>query len=131
MLKSVLWRNTSRASKKRGTPFWLSAFVFLCLSLFVVGSVAQACHTHSEIIDSLPSRSQSSHQTTPENCPLCTAMHSALHVAGTSVVSHVEPTIRLVEHYTPTTPSFFWQFDLACRPPPTDMLRSMSSHAIG
>jgi hypothetical protein len=130
MLKNVL-TNSSRAYGKREAPIWLTALVFVCLSLFVAGSVVQVCHTHSEFTDSFPTKSQNSHQSNPENCPLCTAMHSALHVAGASVVSHVEPTIRAVEHYAPTTPSFMWQSNLACRPPPPDVTQSLSSHAIG
>ena|GEM_PF-2950492 len=127
----MLLTSKKRQTTKRSVPIWFSAFVFLCLSLLVVGSVAQVCHTHSELTGTLPFGSQSSHQTTPENCPLCTIMHSVLHVAETSVISHVEPTSRAVEHYTPTIPSFLWRADLACRPPPTDVAQSMSSHAIG
>src|SRR6187402_2159517 len=125
----MLLKNKKRLTNQRSVPIWISACVFLCLSLLVAGSIAQVCHTHSEVTGSLPSGSHSSHQTTPENCPLCTVMHTALHVAGTSVVSPVEPTMRAVEHYTPTTPSFLWRANLACRPPPTDVTQGMSSHA--
>lgn len=87
-----MWRylsNSDNASLRR-VPVWMRWAAVLCLFLILGASTAETCHTHPE---------QS--QTTPDHCPLCIAIHSALPTAlhsaqapELSAVGHVAPRIE-------------------------------------
>ena len=105
-------------------PLWPRWAVVLCVLLFAVMSTVQVCHTH----DLLPAASSTSHglphpDTTPDHCPLCVAMHSAM---PASLQTAPEPVLHMQALDSAAADAerlFRWRFELASRPPPADYPR--------
>ena len=110
-------------------PLALRMLAIFCILLVAVMSTVQVCHTH----DLLP-RTTRSHSgipgpnqgpdSSPDHCPLCVAMHSAM---PTELQSAPEPVLhmqRLDSVAADAERIFRWRFQLASRPPPADSVRS-------
>ncbi len=55
-------------SAQRNLPFWMQCAAVLCLFLILGASTAEVSHIHANQVQS----------GTPDHCPLCVAIHSAL-----------------------------------------------------
>ena len=106
-------------------PTRMRLLALLSILLVAIMSTVQVCHTH----DLLP-QSKGSHsslptpQSSPDHCPLCVAMHSALPATLQDV-----PEPVLLIHVLDSTAAdaeriFRWRFQLASRPPPADLHRA-------
>lgn len=100
-------------------PLWQRWLTILaCVLLVAVMSTVQVCHTHHLI-----PQPTGSHQNLPssDHCPLCIAMHSAM---PASLHIGPEPVIqaqRLDSVAADADRPFRWHFQMACRPPPSDI----------
>ena len=103
-------------------PVWLRWAVLLCVLLVAVMSTAQVCHTHA-----LAAPAQGSHSgsdASPDSCPLCVAMHSAL---PATLQTAPEPVLHMQALDCAAADAerrFRWRFQLASRPPPVDRARA-------
>lgn len=103
-------------SKLSEQPVWMRLIAMLCLGLVFVASTAQACHMH--VGDSSAAKDSRQNSSTPDHCPLCVAMHSAMPAATQTA----HDTAEVAEHLTvPATVERLGTirvFDLQTRPPP-------------
>jgi hypothetical protein len=98
-------------------PLWLRWMTVLCILLIAVMTTVQVCHTHD-----LTQQQTGSHQgvPTPDHCPLCVAMHSAL---PATLQTAPEPVLHMQALDSTAADAerlFRWRFQLASRPPPAD-----------
>jgi hypothetical protein len=100
-------------------PLWLRVAALVCVLLIAVMSTAQVCHTHTPLASS-----SGSHQTAPDNCPLCVAMHSALPATLRAAPEPVLHMRALDSAAADAERLFRWRFQLASRPPPVDSARA-------
>ncbi len=103
-------------------PLWLSLSVLLCVLLIAVMSTAQVCHSH-DLLTPSAGQHQGPNQgtdTTPDHCPLCVAMHSALPATLQTAPEPVLHMQALDSTAADAARLFRWRFQLASRPPPAD-----------
>ena len=114
--------STDYQAGARPQPIWMRLLAMLCLVLVCVASTAQVCHSHSDLAPLQKDSRQNS--STPDHCPLCVAMHSAMPAEEHQAP---EPVLQVQPISSATAPMQRvgqWSFDLLSRPPPAASARA-------
>ena len=109
-------RNELQPGRSAQRPTWLRLIGVLCLLLICIASTAQVCHTHLE--SAAMTKGSGQNVPSPDHCPLCVAMHSALPATANSAP---EPLLQVQAVLFKAAESNRLQrlsFDLFSRPPP-------------
>ena len=110
-------RNEPQLGQSTQRPVWLRLLGVLCLLLICIASTAQVCHTH---LDSTSmTKGSAPNIPSPDHCPLCVAMHSALPATANSAPEPLLQVQTVLFHAVESRRLQHLSFDLFSRPPPT------------
>jgi hypothetical protein len=97
-------------------PVWLRLMALMCILLIGIASTAEVCHTHPGAITS--SKDSRQNVPSPDHCPLCVAMHTAMPTTTTAASEPVLEAQPLALKLVAEEWALQWSYDLFSRPPP-------------